>query len=356
MTRISLLAWVLVAVCSGCNFSQIVPPDQLEQTERGAFTASGRYFLIGVRPEGRPDAGGWLVEVTKNAAGGYSTHNVVRAHMEGTSDGTFSGAPAGEPCFFSGMAIRGEVVYASCVSFADLRSSLLEIDLTARRVRAGYFSSCNFEPSTTPCQASLHYPNGMAIDAAGRIYVSDSIAHLSEIAGELIGETVGAHTLTQITIDRAVSQGNTLAFKHRAWLDNDIFSDGFAPNGVQIEGDILYYVAGWNINKVRILPDGRAGEVRVHYEGPLLGTGDDFALHEGRIVLARVITPALVALEAASFNARAREIDSYDVPIEAVPSAVAYQPPNPPRGRIFPKDSLVVTSFFGGGLYVLSKR
>jgi hypothetical protein len=196
----------------------------------------------------------------------------------------------------------------------------------------------------------------MAIDAAGRIYTSDSTTHLTELAGELLGETVGSHTLTQITIDGAASQGTQLVFKHRAWLDNDILGDGFAPNGVQIEGDVLYYVAGSNINKVRILPDGRAGELRVHYEGPFLGIGDDFALKDGQIVLARVITPALVALKPASFTGRASEYKTYDVPLEAVPSSVAYQPENPSAGRVFPKDSLVVTSFFGGGLYVLSKR
>jgi hypothetical protein len=355
--RSSIYAFALAvtASSSACSFAEVVPPDELTQTERGVFSASGRYLVVGVRPEGRADAGGWLVEIKKDTAGDYQSENLVAAHLEGTVDGTFSGTPAGDACFFSGMAVRGELVYAACVA-DDLRSSLLQIDLVTRRVRAGYFSTCNGEPSGASCEPTLHYPNGMAIDAAGRVYVSDSIAHVTEIAGELIGETVGSHTLTQISVDPLASQGNSLVFRHRPWLDHDILGDGFAPNGVQIEGDVLYYVAGSNINKVRIRADGSAGELRVHYQGPLLGILDDFAIHNGQIVLARVITPALVALAAAPFTGQAKELRSYDVPLSAVPSSVAYQPENPALGRIFPKDALVVTSFFGGGLYVLSRK
>jgi hypothetical protein len=49
----------------------------------------------------------------------------------------------------------------------------------------------------------------------------------------------------------------------------------------------------------------------------------------------------------------AHETGSYSLPLDAVPSSVRFQPEGRPLGRIFPKDSLVVTSYFGGGVQVV---
>jgi hypothetical protein len=337
----------LVLVLAGCEeFSEAVPPEDLTQTERGAFTASGRFFVIGARPEGRSDAGGWIVEITAASGGGYASSNRVAAYLEGTADGRIGGPPRGQTCFFSGMVAQGEVLYATCVG--EERAALVQVDLAAGSVRAGYFTTCNAEPAAASCQYSTFYPNGMGIDAAGRVYVSDTAAHL----GELLAEP-GSPTLTQIQVDPQASQGPALAFRHRAWFSNDIFSDGLSPNGVQIEGDILYYAAGANINKVRIAPDGSAGEFRVHYTGPLATYIDDFAIRDGAIVTAQTLAPGLVALSASPFSGMAHETGSYSLPLDAVPSSVRFQPEGRPLGRIFPKDSLVVTSYFGGGVQVV---
>jgi hypothetical protein len=336
----------LIALMTACSFTEAVSPEELKDTERGAFTASGRFFVIGVRPEGRSDAGGWIVEITKDASGSYVTTNQVAARLEGTADGTLGGPPQGEPCFFSGMAAQGEVLYASCV--ATDRASLIQVDLVARSVRAGYFTTCNAEPAVPDCQFSSFYPNGMAIDAAGRIYVSDSAAHLGELTAD-----PASPTLTQISVDAQASQAAKLVFRHRAWFSTDIFSDGIAPNGVQIEGDILYYAAGANINKIRIAADASAGEFRVHYEGPPLSVIDDFTIRNGEIAIARALPPAVVGLSASPFLGMARETGSYAMPIDAVPSSVVYQPEGRAVGRIFPKDSLVLTSYFGGGIQIL---
>lgn len=328
------------------EYSEAVPAEDLIQTERGAFTASGRFFVIGVRPEGRSDAGGWIVEIEAAPDGGYLTTNRVAAHLEGTADGLLGGAPRGEPCFFSGMAAQGEVLYATCVG-AD-RAALLQVDLGAGSVRAGYFTTCNREPAAAQCAYSEFYPNGMAIDGAGRVYVSDTTALL----GNLLVEG-GSPTLTQIRVDAQAAQGAALAFHHRAWFSTDILSDGVSPNGVQIEGDVLYYANGANINKVRIAPDGSAGEFRVHYEGPFGTYIDDFAIREGAIVTAQTLSPGLVALSPSSFEGAARATGSYELPLDAVPSSVSFQPEGRPAGRIFPRDSLVLTSFFGGGVQVV---
>jgi hypothetical protein len=345
---------VLLAACLACSLAaceelgEAVSPEDLTQTERGAFTASGRFFVIGARPEGRSDAGGWIVEIGAGSGGGYLTTNRVAAYLEGTADGRIGGAPRGGPCVFSGMAAQGEVLYATCVGPDS--AALLQVDLAAGSVRAGYFTSCNFEPADASCQYSSFYPNGMAIDASGRIYVSDTAAHL----GELLASS-GSHSLTQINVDAQASQGAALVFRHRAWLSSDLLSEGLTPNGVQIEGDVLYYASGRNIHKVRIAPDGSAGESRVHYSGSLVSYIDDFGLRDGEIVAGRVLPIGLVALSASPFTGTARETGSYSIPSDTIPSSVSFQPEGRSVGRIFPKDSLVLTSFFGGGVQVVPR-
>jgi hypothetical protein len=341
---------LLLMLSSACSFTEAVEPTQLDFTERGVFTQSGRFFVIGARPDDQPDMGAWIVEMSKGSAdGSYVTTDLVAGRDEGTVDGKLGSAPRGEPCTFSGMAVQGELLYATCVLSDSSRAALLQVDLTARTVRAGYFTTCNFEPAASDCQFSQLYPNGMAVDAAGRIYVSDTSAH----AGELVGDAA-RHTLTQISVDAAASKDGKLVFRHRAWFSADIFTDGLAPNGIQIDGDVLYYAAGSNINKIRIRADGSAGEFRVHYTGPLDVLIDDFNLHEGEIFLALVVPPAVVGLSAAPWSDVAHETGRYDMPVDAIPSSVSYQP----EGRalhIFPKDSLVLTSYFGGGVQVLPR-
>jgi hypothetical protein len=342
----------LAALLAGCqeDYTEAITPDELEATERGAFTASGRFFVIGTRTEPRSDAGGWIVELTKAAGSGFTATNLVAGTLEGTADGKIGGPPSGGPCTFSGMAAQGELLYAACVDSVNLdRAALLQVDLAQRSVRAGYFTSCNAEQAATDCSYTAFYPNGMSIDAAGRVYVSDTAAHL----GELLDEP-GSPTLTQISVDAQASQGARLVFKHRAWFSNDIFADGLSPNGVQIEGDILYYAAGSNINKVRIAADGSAGEFRVHYEGALASYIDDFAIRDGVIVTAHALPSQLLKLSAADFSGMAQEVGAYDMPLTTAPSSASFQPEGRPAGLIFPAGSLVLTSFFGGGVQVLA--
>jgi hypothetical protein len=347
---------VLVPLSAACDvqLTQVLSPSELETSERGAFTSDGRFFVIGRRAAARSDAGGWLVEVTKAGEAAYATTNYVAGALEGTSDGTTTGSPVGDPCVFSGMTVIETRLYAACVATAGGRASLFEVDTQTRTVRTEYFTTCNAEPSKAPCENILFYPNGMAADSAGRIYLSNTAAHLTADTAIPTIALDGSRTLTQVVLAPPGASPQRLAFTHRDWFSTDLFRDGLAPNGVQIENGVLYYAAGANINRIDILADGTAGAASVHYAGPLLTMIDDFVVHEGRMVLARVLSPALVAIDRAPAFGTAPELATRDMDFDAIPSSITYQPDIPASASLFPAGSLVITCYFGGGLYVLT--
>jgi hypothetical protein len=251
--------------------------------------------------------------------------------------------------------VRGKRLYAGCTSAENLRSALIEVDLEAGTVRAGYFDSCNeaMSGSMTSCEAPLFYGNGMAMDSEGRIYLSNMLSHIRLDDGIPSISYEGSGSVTQVVLGAHTLPGK-LSFTHRDWFSSGILTDSFMPNGIQIEGELLYYAAGPNINRVEIRPDGNAGAVRMHYAGPPLTYIDDFAVRDGRMVLARSITPGLVALERPDALGFVRELGTYDMDYDSVPSSVTYQADLPLGHSLFPAGSLVVTSFIGGGLYLVT--
>lgn len=353
MAVLSRAAWQLlvVSLCVGCDvtLNQVIPASDLESTERSAFTSDGRLFVIGSRAQDRSDAGQWLVEVTRNEHGGYATRNLVLGALEGTVDGTIGGAPAGDPCVYSGMTVEGMRLYAGCLN-EDGRVALIEVDVSASTVRADYFTTCNAEPSRAPCEQVTFYPNGMAVDADGRIYASNTQAHVM-VLGELGISLEGSRTLTQIVLNATPEEPGRLSFTHRDWFTTDIVNDGLAPNGVQIEGRQLYYVAGPNLNSVEIREDGSAGTASLYYTGPALSLLDDFIVRDGRMALARVAPPGLVALDRATPFQQPAELGTLPMDPGAIPSSISLQPDLPSGAGLFAPGTLVVTSYFGGGLY-----
>lgn len=347
--RIHLIG-VLLCSLAACDITiePQVPYTELDATERSSFTSDGRLWVIGVRPNELTELRGSLVEVVKTSDGQHTTQTLVAGNLGGTVDGRIGGAPAGDPCVFSGMKAQGMRIYAGCVSLDQYRASLIEVDLAEGTVRAGYFDSCNAQPSSSPCEYTRLYPNGMSIDAAGRIYVSDMLAHL-KLADDIptISEE-GTGTIIQIVVDRSDRTPGVLKLTHRVWLTADSATDGYSPNGIQIDGDTLYYTAGANINRVPIDPNGDAGALSVHYRGAELSYIDDFCIVDGRMVLARTLPPALVALDRPNESGLAPELLVHNVDLSLTPSSISHQTNNNP---VFPIDALVVTSFFGGGIY-----
>jgi hypothetical protein len=346
--------WVSLPLSVACDvqLTQVLLPADFETTERGAFTSDGRFWVIGTRAAGRSDAGSWIAEITKTDSR-YASTNVVAGTLEGTSDGTLAGKPTGDPCLFSGMTVFALKLYAGCVALDGSRASFFEVDTQARTVRTEYFTTCNEEPSKAPCEYVNIYPNGMGADASGRLYLGNTIAHAPPTLIPTISNQ-GSRTLTQVVIEPPGDVPTRLKFKHKDWFSGDLRTDGIAPNGVQIEGNLLYYAAGTNINRMEIRADGTPGDLAVHYAGPALSVIDDFVVHEGRMMIARAFPPALVAVDRAPAVGPAKEIATRDMGFDQVPSSLTYQRDIPAGNSLFPPGSLVMTSFFGGGLYVIT--
>ena len=332
------------------ELTQVISPQQLSAAERLAITDSGRVFVIGVLPEDAEALHGVLAEIVP-AERGYAIQSYVRGNLEGTVDGRVSGAPAGDPCVFSGMTRFHDVVYAACYA-PDGRTSLIAVDTQQDSVRAGYFSSCNDEPSTLPCTQTRNvYANGMAVDAAGRIYFTNMYAHLNLADGQLVVDASGSGTLQQLTIEDSAESSTSLVFKRRPWFGSDILTDSFVPNGVQIEGSTLYYAAGPNINRVEISPDGRAGAVRTYYAGPALSYIDDFAVEHGKLLMSQVLlTQAIVRAEPSLGGIIALPTGSEPLQLSTAPSSVSQIPSG---NALFPEAGQLFTSYFGGGVYLL---
>lgn len=352
-----VLCLCLTSVWSGCSitFTPVISPSELDATERGAFTDDGRFFVIGSHPAGRSDAGEWIVEITRASdTTQYAVSNLLAGTIEGTSDGTLDGTPVGDPCKFSGMKTQGQRIYAACVALSpSWRAALIEVDLRTRSVRAGYITTCNEQPASSPCEPLRIYPNGLALDAAGRIYVSNMLEYLRLADDVPTIEVESTATIRQILLDPHQPQTGKLAFTHNAWFGTDIVADSIGPNGIQIDGQVLYYAAGANINRVEIGSDGRAGSWRVHYLGPELSFIDDFAILNGRMLLARAIMPALVAIDVPDTSGTAPELGTRDMDLDKIPSSVAFQADIPAGRSLFPVGTALVTSEFGGGLYLV---
>ncbi|MET0385286.1 MAG: hypothetical protein ABW321_04970 [Polyangiales bacterium] len=346
----AIMAALLPAGIAGSTLEEIIPAAELPAAERGAFTDEGRFFVIGVPEPDNTPTQGLIAEVVRDDASGYALRPVFAGTLEGTVDGRIGSAPAGDRCLFSGMARRGNVLYAGCFA-EDARVSLIEVDTVAGTVRAGYLTVCDDAPSEVACDLVTDiYPNGMSVDAEGRLYFTNMLAQLLRLAGGFQVEASGSGTVQQVVIDSERSTTTRLAFVRRAWYGSDILTDSPGPNGVQIEDDVLYYAAGPNINKVQINADGTAGEQRVHYWGAPLTYIDDFAVQAGELSLARLMLPGIVLLEPVDFRDTARAADTFDLDFDHAPSSVTIAPEG---NTLFPPGSRIFTSYFGGGVHAL---
>jgi len=141
-----------------------------------------------------------------------------------------------------------------------------------------------------------------------------------------------------------------LSFRHGPFIQTDFITDGIEPNGVQIEGNELYYAAATDINVATIRADGSAGRVRSAYHGSLLSYIDDFSLGEESFVLARTLPGDVAEVGPSPLLRRPIVLGTCALPDFAIPSSVTRLPVDWSG-----EGTYLVTSYFGGGLFTLNR-
>lgn len=181
--------------------------------ENQIFTDDGRLFI---------SSGSGVYEIHKSAAG------------------EFSAALLSDACGFTGLAIKGDVLYAVCGS-----SELYAARLTATPAFEQIFT---FD--------GMCIPNGTSLGPDGNLYVVDEPLNVCvpdpKIVRLKIDPANPMHILSQETWVKgsaagllAVGVGNVLRF----------------PNGLVREGNRFYGTDGGSVYHVDLMPDGNAGEV-----------------------------------------------------------------------------------------------
>ena len=322
------------------------PQTTLAWSEQGTFTPEGRFFVIGGNQPFSYSATGIVVngssfiyEVRKTAEGKYVNLPLVEGRV------------AGRTCYFGGLASIRHVLYATCTNLTGPMpaSVLYRLDTRKPVNDPGRVASV---PLGTPA----FQPNGIAVDAAGDLYLPNTAAYLAS-------HVLGLPDVPAI-VKIKLADGAALSITESGWLPAAF--GGFSPNGAAILGQQLYLPSLNMIYRIPILPGGGAGTPSVVYEAPKTRLFDALTVLPGGLIAAPEITNPSPELLQAVYpgtlpetgvttqvslidTRRGKLVGSADFPAHARPSHVTVA-----RGWLFPPGTAIVTDAIGaGGLYLL---
>jgi len=259
---------VFAGCMSGCDpltYGQttLLEPDQAPMAERGALSVDNRFFVA---------SGNQILELLPQPDGSHQTQVV---HQR-------------DDCAFSGMAANGSKIYAACTCLGSAMelngqsmgmpggmpggmpawSDLIRIDLQRAPTDPNFIA-------TTQLGDDKLYPNGMAVDDRGDIYITNTFAVIFQMLSLFPPEMVDAITRVRITDEE------NFTITKRTALPSTM--GGLTPNGIQIKGDRLWFVSMNVLYKARI---GYYGlyDLGVVYTTDIMHMFDDFAILPGNVV------------------------------------------------------------------------
>ncbi len=212
-------------LCLGADCSEYQALVDIPDAENLVFDSSGRLFV----------------------SGGQQVYEVSRSSI-----GFTARAIADSECNFTGLAIRGEVLYAACGS-GEL-----------------YAGRLNAKPSLSVIYTLIDMclPNGIAIGQDGYLYVVDATLNANTQACFPPNPRIDRLTIDPNQPLEIVSQ--------ELWLQGAA-TGGLAfgqdnilrfPNGLRSAGDVFYGTDGGSVYVVPQLPGGAAGELQALYFSP----------------------------------------------------------------------------------------
>jgi hypothetical protein len=336
-----LFAWAVVVMMCGCETKTLIDPGEIPYTENGTVVDGDRYFFIG---------GATLFELLKQPDGHYD----------------YAPVTSRDDCMFTGLTSdpADGALYVACMandpsSTEDfppiLWSDLIRVELPAD-------ASQQARISTTRLEGANFFPNGMAVDRAGNIYISNSY---STVASVLFGETHPAMIRVSIADEALFEIEKTPVLSAE--------QGGLFPNGVQILRDRLFWVGGDVVYEASIQPSGLADIKSVH-TAPENRLFDDFAILPNHI-LAITEIPYPFALDPSSEDTGETSEwpptdDSGQLTFVSVcPNKhsccsnevvweYVFEPPIMPSSAMLLVDdagpALIVTDYFNGGIHSVS--
>ncbi|THB69854.1 MAG: hypothetical protein D6B28_10725 [Gammaproteobacteria bacterium] len=280
----------------------IISGSELPNTENLAFTSDGSLYVA------QANYGGSIYRISKDANGKYKAHSFVQGP---------------DNCRFSGMTATDMTLYAACQTQSS-GTYLMKIELLD--------DILDIQSKKLDIEHGL--ANGMAVGPNGSIYISDSSSVVT--------------TIIKVTI----TNPETFEFTAEPWLDKEYAIN--MPNGIQIEGDLMYFADRYKIRTIKIEADA-PGAIEDFYTTDNSMLIDDFAITPTHLAIAEINYMSAV-MNGAGVGGHTIILDKNNgKQLQKIAATQKYQPSSViyDNEGVFAKDALFVTDYFLGGLYLI---
>jgi len=274
---------VAILYLAGCG--EVIPIATVPDAENSLITVDGRLFVTGSFN---------LYEITKDSDGAFVNHRVIE-----------------EDLYFGGIdEYKGRLYTLKSNPGLNILlkpdPSLVIADLQAMDPFAGPQPlDTLFTDIPLP---DMSMPNGLVIDKKGHLYISDTLK------GKIFRFDILDDDLS--TLDGPFDTG----------------LEGLgSPNGLAVDGDVLFFTDGGSVKKTMILDGGALGPAQTLFSGRFLL--DDLTVYQGCPVVCDYVSGTVFQLSATGEIMRETKLETF-----AFPSSV-----NLAQGPLFTEGDILVT-------------
>ncbi len=328
--NLSTTAFIALSMHSMLSQAEsIIESRVLKNTENAVFTADGRYFVAGtagiheIKPSQDMNPACYTDPLKS-----YSVCTVLAPEQNG------------DTCQYLGMTTDGTYLYATCAVYEGGLLSQLQPPVKAALVRILPGAQHDHQVKLTYLDHPTWY-NGMAVLDEHTLLVSRS---LTGSGPKLIGINIPGATIEKVTI----TDHTEFSFEISPCLEPS--PDFIMPNGIQADGNDVYFVGGTNLYRIPVQADGSAGSPRKLYQTTINKTFDDFTLVGNQLAVTEIgILNGLGRNSITLINKRGSLVPKRITTEKVQLSSVVVDP-----GTFGKTGDFIGTSFFQGGIYRFS--